>query len=240
MNFISQPLPLKGAYNVRDLGGYPTKEGKTTKYKSFLRADSLANLNADDRKYLYDYGVRLVIDLRAEAETKRNPDAIDHQAMEYINFPLLDNIQSSFLQGNMPGNMSEMYVQLVENSKPTLAAVLRKLAECGGCALYHCTAGKDRTGVMTMLLLTLAGVDIDTVVADYSITEEYMQPVFTQQKKMIQAAGIEVPDFVFQSKPAFMRKLIKYIEQQYHTTENYLLQAGLNEPVIEKLRHKLI
>ncbi|MEA5002236.1 MAG: tyrosine-protein phosphatase [Christensenella sp.] len=240
MSFISQPLSLSGAYNVRDLGGYPADEDKTTKCKSFLRADSLANLSADDRKFLYDYGVRLVIDLRAETETQRNPDAIDHQAMEYVNFPLLDNIQSSFLQGKMPSDMSEMYIRLIENSKTTFAAVLRKLAECEGCALYHCTAGKDRTGIITMLLLKLVGVSDDVIIADYSVTEEYMQPVFVQQKKMVQAAGIEVPDFVFQSKPTFMQKLMDYMKEHYKTVEKYLLQAGLNETVIEQLKHKLV
>lgn len=63
---VSRPLPLQGAYNVRDLGGYPAKDGKLTKRKAFLRADSLADLTADDRIFLYDYGVRLVIDLRSE------------------------------------------------------------------------------------------------------------------------------------------------------------------------------
>ena len=240
MDFISQPLPLTGAYNVRDLGGYPVQEGKTTKYKSFLRADSLANLTGDDRKYLYDYGVRLVIDLRAEAETQRNPDAVDRQVMEYMNIPLLDNVQSSFLQGKMPSDMSEMYIRLVEDSKTTLAAIFRKLAGAEGCALYHCTAGKDRTGIVTMLLLKLAGVDDKSIIDDYSVTEKYMQPVFLEQQKMIQSAGIEVPDFVFQSKSSFMQKLMQYMYRHYETAEDYLLQAGLSAHTVEQLKGKLV
>lgn len=235
----SKPLPLQGAYNVRDLGGYPAGGGRLTKHKAFLRADSLANLTADDRKFLYDYGVRLVIDLRSEMETKRNPDALDSQ-MEYFNFPLMDNIQSTLLKGQMPHDMSAMYISLVENSKTTLAAIFRKIAGAEGCVLYHCTAGKDRTGIVTMLLLKLAGVSDELVLADYSVTEQYMQPLFKKQKQMVEAAGIEVPDFVFQSKPEFMQKLLAYLQQHYETPEKYLLQAGLNDLTIEQLKEKLV
>lgn len=237
---VSRPLPLQGAYNVRDLGGYPAKNGKLTKHKAFLRADSLANLTADDRIFLYNYGVRLVIDLRSEMETKRNPDAIDSQSMEYFNFPLLDNIQSTLLKGQMPSDMSAMYISLLENSKTTLAAIFRKLAGADGCALYHCTAGKDRTGIVTMLLLKLVGVRDETVLADYSATEEYMQPLFRKQKQMVEAAGIKVPDFVFQAKPEFMQKLLSYLKQHYESAEKYLLQAGLSGHTISQLKEKLV
>ena len=74
---VNEPLPLKGTRNVRELGGYPTEDGKTTKDKVFLRADNLKKLTKKGRNYLYDYGVRLVIALRSDAEIKRGADKID-------------------------------------------------------------------------------------------------------------------------------------------------------------------
>jgi protein-tyrosine phosphatase len=122
---VSEPLALDGAYNVRDLGGYRTAAGKTTKYKKFLRADSLHNLTTEDQDMLYGYGVRTVIDVRSTAEAEKSADAIDRTKMEYLGYPLLDNVQSRFLQGELPEDMGEMYIELVESSKSVFADIFR-------------------------------------------------------------------------------------------------------------------
>ena len=237
---VSKPLPLTGAHNVRDLGGYPTEDGKRTKYKAFLRGDSLNGLTGKDRAFLAEYGVTLVIDLRSSKETKMNPDHIDKREMEYLNVPLLDQIQSTLLKGKMPDDMSEMYIGLVENSKDGLKEVFTRMVNERGVILYHCTAGKDRTGIITMLLLKLAGVADDTVLADYAISETYMKETFERQRKMVEAAGIKAPDYVFRSKPEYMQKLMEYIAGKYGTAKGYLESLGLSEEEIGTLEGKIV
>ena len=237
---VSKPLPLTGAHNVRDLGGYPTEDGKRTKYKAFLRGDSLNGLTGKDRAFLAEYGVTLVIDLRSSKETKMNPDHIDKREMEYLNVPLLDQIQSTLLKGKMPDDMSEMYIGLVENSKDGLKEVFTRMVNERGVILYHCTAGKDRTGIITMLLLKLAGVADDTVLADYAISETYMKETFERQRKLVEAAGIKAPDYVFRSKPEYMQKLMEHIAGKYGTAKGYLESLGLSEEEIGTLEGKIV
>ena len=120
---VSKPLPLAGAHNVRDLGGYPTEDGKTTKYKAFLRGDSLHGLTKEDEEYLDGYGVRLVIDVRGNNEAFLHPDHIDKKRIKRLHVPLLDHIQSEAMLGKLPDDMGGMYIGLVENSKDGLKEI---------------------------------------------------------------------------------------------------------------------
>jgi len=169
-----------------------------------------------------------------------NPDHIDKREMEYLNVPLLDQIQSTLLKGKMPDDMSEMYIGLVENSKDGLKEVFTRMVNERGVILYHCTAGKDRTGIITMLLLKLAGVADDTVLADYAISETYMKETFERQRKMVEAAGIKAPDYVFRSKPEYMQKLMEHIAGKYGTAKGYLESLGLSEEEIGTLEGKIV
>lgn len=237
---VSKPLPLEGAHNVRDLGGYTTKDGKTTKNHVFLRGDSLNGLTKEDRAFLDQYGVRFVIDVRSKKETILKPDHIDKKNMKSINVPLFDQIQSTLLKGKMPDSMSEMYIGLVEESKSGLKEIFERMAQEEGVVLYHCTAGKDRTGIITMVVLRLAGVDDATILADYAISEVNMKETFNRQSEMVKAAGVQVPEYVFESKPEFMQKLIEHMDQAYGSIENYLKDIGLSEEMIEQLKNKIV
>lgn len=237
---VSKPLPLTGAHNVRDLGGYPAEGGKTTKYKAFLRGDSLHGLTKEDKEYLDGYGVRLVIDVRGKSEALMHPDHIDKKQVDYLHVPLLDHIQSEALRGKMPTDMGDMYIELVENSKGGLKKIFERMARQEGCVLYHCTAGKDRTGVITMFLLRLAGVKDDVILADYSVSETNMKEEFDRQRKMVEAAGIKIPDYIFESRPEFLKKLMDHIDKAYGGAQGYLKEIGLADEDVGKLKEKLI
>lgn len=237
---ISKPLPLQGAYNVRDLGGYPAANKKTTKHKVFLRGDSLNGLTKEDRGYLDEYGVRLVIDVRGKREAFLHPDHIDKKRVKTLHVPLFDHIQSELMRGKMPDDMGAMYVGLLEESKAEFCEIFAALAAQEGTVLYHCTAGKDRTGVITMLLLRLAGVDDEVILADYAVSQTNMKEVLDRQRKMVEKAGVKVPGFVFESKPAFLKKALEHVDQTYGGARGYLTAAGLPDAQIEALRGKLI
>lgn len=239
---VSTPLPLSGARNVRDLGGYSLKDGGTTAQGVFLRADGLHSLTGADWNALDEYGVGRVVDLRGVEEAQRQPDAIPGSCgIEYFHVPLLDQMNSSGFQGPLPASMGELYCALLDDSAADLGRVMELLArQSEGAALFHCSAGKDRTGVVTMLLLELAGVPDEEILADYSVSETYMQELFAWQKRAAAEAGIQIPDYMLQSRPEEMRRTLEHLHQTYGSAEAYLLgPAGRTQAEVETLRERL-
>lgn len=237
---ISQPLPLDSAWNVRDLGGYPTKGGGQTASHRLLRSATLHMLTPEDQQALYDYGVRLVVDLRSPMELEDSPNLLrGYRDMVYENVPLDDEIQAEDFAGHFPDNMGEMYTRLLDDNQEAMARALTLLAEAQDCALFHCTAGKDRTGVIAMLMLDAAGVDEDTIIGDYAATEGYMEGMFAVQRAMLQRMGVEYPESIFQSKPEFMQLAVSHLRTRYGGAADYFRAIGLAQPTVEQLIEKL-
>lgn len=251
-------LPLRHAYNVRELGGYPCSGGKVTKYHSFLRADDLCSLDSTEIDYLKAYGVSAVIDLRSSEEICKYPDPMSvAEGINYINVSLLagnisditrvmsndtavpqpisDETGVSQLKTSEPDKMiTEFYFQLVRYSGKELKDVFEYIIEQKGCVLFHCTAGKDRTGIVAMILLLLAGVNKADVIANYMVTE-----VYVSQNPIMQDLARIYPKELLQSQPAFIEPIIDDILGRYGTIDIYLQHIGLSKEVIEKLRQRL-
>ena len=237
----AKPLELIGAYNVRDLGVYENEEHQKLKEHQFLRADSMHKLTEEDQEQLLSYGVKVVVDLRGEEEKAQAPSVWENsELVDYYSVPLLDEMNSSGFQGKMPESLSELYIQLLKGSKKEYAEIFRIMCRYEKeCIIFNCTAGKDRTGVLAMLLLGLAGVGYDVIAMDYSVTERYMEPVFKYQKEQMRKYGIEVPDFLLESKAGEIKTAMDYLQENYGTVENYLQNIGLTEEEILILKNKL-
>lgn len=238
----SQPLNLEGAFNVRDLGGYVNKNGIELKRQMFLRSDGLQNLTECDCRFLKEYGVRLVIDLRTDMELEREPSKMrDYEEVEYINIPLIDNVQSNGLKGLLPNSLQELYIGLLDNSKDLIKEILGSMVEHKDeCVLFNCTAGKDRTGVIAMLLLNLAEVSDEVIIEDYRVTEGNMKSVFHKQKEEMKALGFEVPEFLLKSEKEYMEETLEYFKEKYGSSKRYMSEIGLSHEEIEILENKLI
>jgi len=237
---VSEPLQLDGANNVRELGGYPAKGGTTAK-RVYLRADGLQNLSDHDLKKLADYGVCQVIDLRSDREKEYMPDRVGTN-MAYFHVGMLDQMNSKSFKGQGPESMYALYQSLLDDSAEQIGTVMHLLAEVKeGAALFHCTAGKDRTGIIAMILLELAGVPKEYIIADYSVTETYMKDVFARQKEQAEANGIEIKDYMLQSKPEDMERTIEYFHQKYSDAETYLLEfCQCSREDVDFIRHRLL
>lgn len=177
---ISTPLPLKGARNTRDLGGYAYRAVDGTRgvtaSGAFLRSGSLTRLRAADREFLRAYGLTRVVDIRSDFEVRHWPDPYSRRpesGVGYVHIPMLDQLNSSGFRGALPECMFDVYRDLLDDSASSIRRVFEAL-DTDGCALFHCRAGKDRTGVIAMLLLRLAGVSDEDIVADYVATQRYM------------------------------------------------------------------
>lgn len=243
MQKISKPMELTGAKNVRDLGGYQTREGKVTKFISLLRADALHLLTDEDCKTLYDYGVRCIIDLRSAEEVEREPDKLPmvYSEVEYLHVPIQDHVRANRYSEEFPPSMWELYRWLLDDSKESFRIIFQTIAKYqDACVMFHCSGGKDRTGTIAMLLLKLAGVDDATIIGDYAVTQEYMKEVFPRQVADLEARGLIVPYYVMESPPENMEKTLQYLEEKYNTIEEYFQAVGFNEAEIAVLRAKLI
>lgn len=242
---VSRPLDLEGAGNVRDLGGYPTSSGLVTLPHVFLRADGLSRLTCADVRFLEDYGVTLVVDLRSrqEAERERDPfgEGSAYPEVAYRSVPLLDQVRSSQYQGSLlPSSMAEVYRSLLDDSAVEIGKTMELLADAQGTALFHCSAGKDRTGVVAMLLLKLAGVSDKDVIADYAATQVYMEDRFKVQREELAQRGMNLPDSFFESRPRDMEETLSHLRTAYGDAQRYLLEkAGVTSEAIDRLEGKL-
>ncbi|MEU1980335.1 tyrosine-protein phosphatase [Nocardia sp. NPDC019395] len=175
---VDRSLHLAGAPNARDVGGYRTADGRTVRSGIVFRTDQLTNLTPADLAELSRLGVREVDDLRTVYERALAPDRIPAGAQanwyDVIGAAPLPELMSTLAGGN------DMYRALITapGANRAVAAVLRDIVETGrtpegGAVLFHCTAGKDRTGWVAAVLLTALGVDRDTVTADYLLSNHY-------------------------------------------------------------------
>lgn len=173
---VNEPgtLVIASIENCRDLGGYPTPEGYTQPHR-FLRSGNTAGITPEDARLLRSWGLARVLDLRGPVEAHDIPDAFEHaRGVRYKQVPLHDkNLHDPRLvpqssDDSMNDFLTNGYLKMLGN-KPAMRRIFRFFAraKAGQCVLYHCAAGMDRTGVTSMLLLGLAGVDRAHIMADY-------------------------------------------------------------------------
>lgn len=238
----SPPLALEGTGNTRDLGNYDTLSGKRTRPGQFYRSDGLDRLTQGDQEILFDLGIRCVVDLRSREEAEKSPDKLFRPEISYYNVPMLDRMASSGFQGALPAHMGEVYRELLAESGRSFARVFQIFAaHADGGILFHCSAGKDRTGVTAMLLLSLGNVPRETIVEDYRVSEENNRPIAAQQRaKIKEAYGVELPQSLFASDPEEMEATLDYLEEQFGTAENYLLNQGVTEQELTIIKNKLL
>jgi len=213
-------LPIRNAYNIRDLGGYSTENGSATKWRTFLRADDLAKLDAADMQVLLDYGVSTIIDLRSGEECAAAPNPFDgHSDVKYHNIPLMDNVitgMSEEVLNSAEGFIANFYIGVVDSASGAIGAVFNAMADAAdGAVLFHCAAGKDRTGIIAALLLGLAGVQDADIIANYEVTYTYIRqnPSFSEH-------GYH-SDLLL-SQREYIENTLHHIEREYIGISEYL------------------
>jgi protein-tyrosine phosphatase len=183
-------LPLKGTPNFRDLGGYETTDGRLVRWGLLYRSGLLSNLTASDFSYLNQLGVRVVCDFRTAKENSVQPEIwVPNAQVEHISLPIGDGSSKSSIttmQQMLAKNpspeelkqwLAKIYGGFVFTNAPEYAKVFVQLKQDHLPLLYHCAAGKDRTGVFSALVLLTLGVPEKTVVADYALTNKYLRDV---------------------------------------------------------------
>ncbi len=234
-------LPLEGAFNVRELGGLPTRGGGQTAWHRILRSDDISRLTDNDVRFLQEYGVSMVIDLRSPSEAAEKADRLGtHCGMQYANIPLMDDADlSKASQMELADNvsMADMYVEMLEH-KEAVKRVFDIIADApDGCVLFHCAAGKDRTGVLAMLLLMLAGADKQDCLNNY--IQSYVNLTRDDRyNEMVKAYS--AVKHMMESRPEYLEGAYQYVNGFFGGIEGYLESCGVSNQKIFCVRDRLL
>ena len=240
-------LDLEGAYNVRELGGYRTADGRSTRWRTFLRADSLHRLSDGSQAALLDYGIRAVIDLRRSVELEERPNVFaGSPGVAYHQQDIAGEKPMWELAGDpAPEDRTDRrawgYAMTLDHRRTPIRETLATLSEPSARpALFHCAGGTDRTGIIAALVLGIAGVPPETIVADYTLSAKYLtEKYFAEEKSPEEGFTWET----YQARycpPEVMAQTLKHLEDQYGGTEAYARAIGLTNDQIGSLRNSLV
>lgn len=232
---------LPDTHNIRDLGGYPRISGGMTQWRRILRGEALHPLTEQSLTDLVANGLSLVIDLRGPHETTATEHPfIGHESVAYRNIVLFDALAPIAL-AQQPFDMAQRYCDALDCCQDQFAEVLRAIATAEpGIVLFHCTAGKDRTGVVAALLLALAEVSDADIIADYALTAS-AEGLIEQLRARALSAGT-APDHVermLTSDGATMAAFLAYLDTAHGGIKTYMDEIGLTPAEVTALRDRL-
>lgn len=244
----SRVLKLEGAFNARDLGGLPAGGGRTIRRQRIFRTGHLHRLTTADIAVLHEVGVRTVCDLRSDNElewTGTGP-LFERGVVTHHHAPFLGPHSAAY-DAMFPTDPDERwrfwmergYEPMLEVAAPAIASLFALLAEEERYPLViHCVAGKDRTGLLSALILRVLGVDDELIVADYAATAE-IRPSPGTLRQMLGDYGRNIDDLprdVWQSPPEVMRSTLRTLDERFGSTEHYLAEIGVFDEHVEALR----
>jgi protein-tyrosine phosphatase len=240
---IDRLIALEGAVNFRDLGGYATADGYRTRWRTLFRADGLGELTGADLAIMRDLGIQTVVDLRTGYEVEQSRYDIGAHPVAFHHFPFIETLPEAKKFTQTPGLLGSQYREMLDGAALQIVGALSALAVAGSQpAVFHCTAGKDRTGLLSALVLSLLGVPEETVVADYALSGEAMTRLRAKLVFKFPASKqfITDSDAVFSADPANMVALLAHLRARYGSVVGYATEIGLPDDVISRLRGSLL
>lgn len=215
--------------NMRDLGGYTTSNGNITKYNRFIRSD-YPLLSNDSIKKLSDMGITTIIDLRNKDEITRRKNPLNNSNFKYYNIDI-----ASRYAPLKEEDVSLGYIKILEDYD-NIRDIFKIIASSKGGVLYNCTAGKDRTGIISMLLLLIGKVPTSDVIVDYEVSYTFLR----NKIRRLHMNNPELPAFLGNSKLEYMEDILQKFYDRYYSVENYMNKIGISERELELIRNKLL
>lgn len=223
---------LENIVNCRDIGGYPSKYG-CTKFGRFIRGGTVDRPTESDIGTLRELNISTVIDLRGDFEFDNQPNGME-RLTDNVNHVSLYELNVAEAK-DMKMTITEVYEYIVDNYKENICKALKAVTNAPeGVVFYHCFLGKDRTGILSMLLLTIAGVSEDDIVADYQLTYTYLENYIHTHADSLWDTNAEM----HYSLPQTMRALISYVKEKYGSITEYIKLTGISDEEIEKIRRR--
>ena len=254
---MSRMITFAGIINARDLGGLTTMDGKTIRKGLLLRTANLSEATeADLSKLRQDYRLSAVIDLRTAVERKERPDRIP-EGVEYRINPIFDEATAGITrEGDTPSpfslpDMVSLYRTMIiaEPCRAALHEVLTAIFAHDfekGAVLWHCTAGKDRGGIVSTLVLAALGVSREEIMKDYAVNADefivqadalYRRALRSGRPEPVAAAARDV----FLALPKYMESAFRAIDEEYGSSESYLTRGlQIPETMLKDFRNKML
>jgi protein-tyrosine phosphatase len=241
---LGRRIPIAGTWNVRHVGGYATSDGRTTRPYILIRGDALHRLDDEGRAQLRSLNVQTVIDLRRDTERDMHPDLLADVGARVVNLPLFDAGRGAGATGDLELTLEGIYRLLVEDRGPAIAAVIRELAAPGALpAVVHCSVGKDRTGVIIALVLSLVGVPDEVIALDFAATGLFLSDdVRRSMVSLIASYGMEESQAaqLMSSDPVLITEVLASVRCHHGSVESYLVGHGVSNDEIGVLRRELL
>lgn len=188
---------------------------------------------------MWDFGVTHVIDLRTDSEIKNfpSPFASPTYGPEYLHRPLIDDSLAPEID-KLP-SMGDKYLLMLERRQHAMAEIFKAIAEVDGPLVFHCYAGKDRTGLVAAMALSLADVHADAIAADYSETDRHLAERYVEWLAAAPPERLEAMRNELQCPPEWILGALDHLDQRWGGVEQYLLAGGVSPAEIERIQAKL-
>lgn len=237
-------LDLPGTYNFRSTAGYRAASG-TLREGGLFRSDALHRLGEDGNRRFGAHGISRVIDLRDAGELEAAPSALAAGGAETVHHPIFD-ARAGLPELESPYSIAAVYRHIVIERADRVAGAVRLIADAPeGGVLVHCTAGKDRTGIVVASALTAVGVPRDQVVADYAasarnLAGEWADRMLAGAEERFGALDDGVRELMIGSPAEAMDRTLDLIDETYGGVERMLLQHGFDGDALDRLQCRLV
>lgn len=236
---LDRNLRWDGCHNTRDLGGLPTTHGRTTRWGAVVRSDAPDHLTAAGWAALAAHGIRTIIDLRNDQERPPDP-ALPVDGLTVVHVPLDDAADRQFWEHVRAGDLdgSPLYYQPFLDRKPQrCATAVAAVADAPpGGVLVHCGIGRDRTGLVSLLLLALVGVAPEVIVADYELSNARLRPLWAARGE--RDWGLVIQEVLARRRTTtreLLHDLLAVLD-----ADAYLRAAGLGTDALTAIRARLL
>jgi protein-tyrosine phosphatase len=239
----SRHLALQGASNFRDLGGYPTADGRTTRWRHIFRSNHLGQLTADDVKIVHALGVRNALDFRGVEERAGGVCVVDEITVHSLPIEptVVAALRAELVAGKLTASvalelMRESYRNYVRHNTHSFRALFGHLLEDRAPLVIHCTAGKDRTGFASALILHALGVTEEVIAEDYLLTNQFYRRDATAATDLPE----DVRNAIGSVEPSYLLAAFEAVGSEYGDLETYLrdgLKLGVAERTALKERY---
>lgn len=241
---MQSSVRFSAVFNFRDLGGHRGRDGRTVRHGRLYRSGTLSALCDADREMFAALGIRTVLDLRRPHEVERDGRCPEWTgaAWRHIHPEHPEWDPAVYDESGGPVRfLADRYRELAEHGAAGLARALGVIADAGaGPTVVHCVAGKDRTGVVCALALSLAGVSDDDIAADYALTEKSAAGFTAWLRSVRPQVAAKMPHFYAVTPPEAMLLFLAELRQRHGGVEQYVANAGLSQAQISALRANLL
>jgi protein-tyrosine phosphatase len=224
--------------NTRDLGGLPCANG-VTRSGVIVRSDNVGSLTTEGIRSMWEYGIKAVLDLRSEGEIAKRPspfEPADYGPL-YLHVPLIDDAFADAL-GSVTA-MPDRYLMMLDQRQEAIGDIMKTIARVDGPLVVHCYAGKDRTGLVAALLLSLAGVDRDAIAADYAETDEQLASRYEEWLADAAPDRVEAMRDELRCPPEWMLGALDHVTEMWGGIPQYLAGGGVRPSDLVRLTAKL-